>query len=142
MRRRRPAAVYRVIDEDELLGGGSAGEQVDAPPTLEWPAVDGESPARPRLPRRRLFALIPLGVLVAVVGALLPGAPAAPRPAPTVPRATVLPPPRRPQTARRRSAPRGRLQRVAVRRAAAPPPRAAVIVLEPVSPDQEFGFER
>ena len=170
--RRHPVAVYRIIDEQELLGG----EDLE----LAWggePAAGGDTPIRAlRRARRRAWsgwASTTLGVvaLACVAGLLLHVSPAthAPRPARSprvgvaalarhvisaaVPprvrsRTTPLPRPARPRRrvvvryARRANAGRA-ADSVARASAVVPPPVGGGAGTPPASaPGREFGFER
>jgi hypothetical protein len=62
--RRRPVAAYRVIDEEELLGGGAAWSAADSQPT---PASAPASDPRPRR-SRRFFRSVWGSTLASVVG--------------------------------------------------------------------------
>ncbi|MGH2850093.1 MAG: hypothetical protein ACRDLP_05695 [Solirubrobacteraceae bacterium] len=137
---RRPAvAAYRVIDEDELLGG------------TDWLEPAPERRPATRRPRRLRVAVCATTVVVAVAAGLLAGArpphplsphlpPAAPpltrpmtdmvRPAPAIHRGVRVPAGARHHRVMHVAA-------IAVAPSAAPPPPPA-----PPSAAQEFGFER
>ena len=143
IRRRRPVAVYRVIDEEELLGEPAPSEHVVHPSPVTGSAAR-QVPWRP-------LALAGAAALAAVAALLVTGAPAAlprehaARPAPVAPASapvhhTLATLPARPRPRHHRRPP-------ARRRPSRPPvleraPRAVVVPPAPPDPAAEFGFER
>jgi hypothetical protein len=157
---RRPAAVYRVIDEEELLGGPAAAPSFASPATpigAHAPAVGRAARARRALLAAVVLPIAALCVLLATAGpAAPPHPPVIARRAPArVVRPTVRTHAPRPHRVPH-GPPRGRERPVRsrhalspVRRTAAPPalppapatPRAPGAVLTAPAAD-EFGFER
>jgi len=145
--RRRPVAVYRVIDEEELLG---------EPPTaapVAHPAPQRR--AARRLPRRSL-ALAGAAAIAALAAVLVAGAPAAPpreqagRPASitTATKATAQPTlahlaaPLGPRHRRRAPARRQRTRWAPDERAPRVVPASPPALSAAPDPAAEFGFER
>ena len=142
--RRRPVAVYRVIDEEELLGEPDPSAHVVQPPP--------QRRAPWRVPRRAL-AFVGVTALAAVAAMLVAGAPAAlprehvARPPSIAPASTPAHPTLPTLPARPRPRSRHHRRPHARRRPARPAlveraPRA--VALPPATPDPaaEFGFER